>query len=125
MDTRFVMYNLLKRPAFRLDSWYWFRKGECTGVSRPELKRQDRERVWHSPPMGYPIEAITTKLEMHAFPLEVRDYQMALSFELPSSRVELPKFDIVHQHAKALFHACLTLVKDGPISDREDTVLAA
>lgn len=117
MDTRFVVYNLhdgthaiveserdilgpsdrilidtelLKRPAFRLDSWYWFRKGEQLGVPRTVLKRQDRERVWRSPPMGYPIEdAITSKLEIHALQFNVYDYQTSISLELPSSKTEL------------------------------------
>lgn len=121
---RWETYDM-ERPAFRLDSWYWFRRGERLGISRSELRRQDQDRVWQSRPMGRPVaEAIVAKLEEFCPPVSgggnagrfactrkpefstyVLDNHLSFCFEVPPTRVDDPEFDIVQWYATRLIRA--------------------
>ncbi|KIN97119.1 hypothetical protein M404DRAFT_32582 [Pisolithus tinctorius Marx 270] len=129
--------SLLKTPAFCLDSWYWFRKGEHAGMAKSDLRKGEHERTWRSLPMGNPIEeAIADKLKTYSMPVfegenqnrfmctikdeftyEVYDYHMALCFELPTLKLETSNFDIMHWHAKRLMGACIDLTNPNPLWD--------
>lgn len=131
-DNITVATSLLQTPAFRLDSWYWFRKGERAGLSKTEIRCQERERTWKSPTMGTPVEEhVVAKLETFSMEsleggndghfacvrkdndmYEVYDYHMALCFDLPAPKLWIPEFNVVHWHAKALLRACLDLTGD-------------
>lgn len=142
MDTRFVVYSigdgkhaiiesewdvlgpsdritidteLLRRPAFRIDSWYWFRKGELVGIPKHELRQMDRDRVWQSRPMGRPVEeAVVSKLREHSL---VYDYHMFLCLELASHWLDYRDFDVVQWHATRLHRACVRLTIADPFDD--------
>lgn len=164
MDTRFVVYSigdgkhviieseqdvlgpddritidteLLRRPAFRIDSWYWFRKGELAGIPKHELRQMDRDRVWQSRPIGRPVEdAVISKLREHSLPIIedgnrdrfecskrdketylVYDYHLFLCLELASHRLEYREFDVVQWHAARIHRACIRLTITDPFDD--------
>ncbi|KIN99470.1 hypothetical protein M404DRAFT_30516 [Pisolithus tinctorius Marx 270] len=132
--------HLLLNPAFRLDSWYWFRKGERAGIPKAELQNRERSRTWRSHLMGRPFEdRIEARLGEYSLQVleggnvdrfvcvrkddtmfKVLDYHMALCFELPISRVTTPYFDVAHWHAKKLFRACMELTSRDPFKGDDD-----
>ncbi|KIN92989.1 hypothetical protein M404DRAFT_36508 [Pisolithus tinctorius Marx 270] len=136
-DAITIETRLLGNPAFQLDSWYWFRKGEKAGMTKFDLCQMDRARTWRAAPMGRPIEeAIETRLKMYSFPVlegenqdrfaciakdestyEVYDYHMALCFERPAYKLGSQEFDVMHWHARRLFDACADLTRSDPTED--------
>ncbi|KAI6146029.1 hypothetical protein BKA82DRAFT_4357359 [Pisolithus tinctorius] len=128
---------LLRNPAFQLDSWYWFRKGEKAGMTKFDLCQMDRGQMWQAAPMGRPIEeAIETRLKTYSFLVlegenqdrfaciakdestyEVYDYHMALCFKLLAYKLGSQEFDVTCWHVRRLFHACADLTRSDPTED--------